>query len=137
MRMNLVTIATVIGALIVAILFGHYFLSFFGAVYADGHWLLVLFIFGQAVRAVSGMNQHMLSIGGYQVRSALACVIGMVILVVSWLIFQPLFGILGVGLAVIAAELCWGLIVGSETQKLTGRRGDMFWLLAKNMDAKL
>jgi O-antigen/teichoic acid export membrane protein len=137
MRMNLVTIATVIGALIAAILFGHYFLSFFGAVYADGHWLLVLFIFGQAVRAVSGMNQHMLSIGGYQVRSALACVIGMVILVVSWLIFQPLFGILGVGLAVIAAELCWALIVGSETQKLTGRRGDLLWMIGKSSVSKL
>ena len=137
MRMNLVTIATVIGALIAAILFGGYFLSFFGTVYADGHWLLVLFIVGQAVRAVSGMNQHMLSIGGYQVRSALACVIGVAILILSWLIFQPLFGILGVGLAVIAAELCWGLIVGSQTQKLTGRRGDMFWLMAKNVDAKL
>ena len=136
-RMNFVTIGTLIAALIVAIIFGRYFLSFFGPVYAEGHWLLVLFIIGQAVRAVSGMNQHMLSIGGYQVRSAMACIIGVVILIISWLILQPLLGILGVGLAVIAAELCWGFIVGNETQKLTGRRGDIFWLIGKNMWPKL
>ena len=137
MRMNLMTIGTVVAALLAALFFGRYFLSFFGAIYAEGHWLLVLFILGQAVRAVSGMNQHMLSIGGYQVRSALACVIGVMILVVGWLIFQPFFGLVGVGLAVIAAELAWGLIVGTETQRLTGRRGDMFWLIGQNRATKL
>jgi hypothetical protein len=40
-----------------------------------------------------------------------------------------------VGLAVIAAELCWGLIVGGETQRLTGRRGDLFWLLSRKMSS--
>ena len=137
MRMNLMTVGTVIAALLVAIIFGRYFLGFFGAVYVEGHWLLVLFILGQAVRALSGMNQHMLSIGGYQVRSAMACVIGVVILIISWLIFQPIFGLPGVGFAVIAAELSWALIVGSETQKLTGRRGDIFWLLRPRSPAKL
>ena len=133
MRMNFLTLGTVIAALIAAILFGRYFLSFFGPVYEQGHWLLVLLIIGQAVRAISGMNQHMLSIGGFQVRSALACLFGVLILIVSWLLFQPMFGILGVGLAVIAAELCWGLIVGGETQKFTGRRGDLFWLMSKKV----
>ena len=137
MRMNLMTLGTVVASLLAAIIFGRYFLSFFGAVYSEGHWLLVLFILGQAVRAVSGMNQHMLSIGGYQVRSAMACVIGVVILVTSWLIFQPMIGILGVGVSVITAELAWGFIVGGETQKLTGRRGDMFWLMGHGSSVKL
>jgi O-antigen/teichoic acid export membrane protein len=137
MRMNLMTVATVAAALLGAIVFGRYFLSFFGPTYADGQWLLVLFILGQAVRAVSGMNQHMLSIGGYQIRSAMACVIGVVILVLAWALFQPLFGVLGVGLAVIAAEVAWGLIVGGETQKLTGRRGDLLWLLRQKSLAQL
>jgi O-antigen/teichoic acid export membrane protein len=131
LKMNFLTLGTVVAALIAAILFGRFFLSFFGSVYEQGHWLLVMLIVGQAVRALSGMNQHMLSIGGFQLRSAVACLIGMLILIVSWLLFQPVFGILGVGLAVISAELCWGLIVGGETQKLTGRRGDLFWLMAK------
>jgi O-antigen/teichoic acid export membrane protein len=133
MRMNFLTLGTVIAALFGAILFGRFFLSFFGSVYEQGHWLLVLLIIGQAVRALSGMNQHMLSIGGFQLRSAYACLTGMLILIVSWLFFQPMFGIFGVGLAVIAAELCWGLIVGGETQRLTGRRGDLFWLLSKKI----
>ena len=136
-RMNLMTIGTVAAALLVALIFGRYFLNFFGAVYAEGHGLLVLFILGQAVRALSGMNQHMLSIGGYQVRSALACVIGVIILVASWLILQPLLGLPGIGLAVIIAELSWGVIVGIETQKLTGRRADMFWLIGQKSTAKL
>ena len=133
MRMNFLTLGTVIAALIAAILFGRFFLSFFGSVYEEGHWLLVLFIIGQAVRALSGMNQHMLSIGGFQLRSAFACLIGMVILITSWLFLQPFFGVLGVGIAVIAAELCWGLIVGGETQQLTGRRGDLFWLMSRKI----
>jgi O-antigen/teichoic acid export membrane protein len=135
MRMNFLTLGTVIAELIAATLFGRFFLSFFGSVYQQGHWLLVLLIIGQAVRALSGMNQHMLSIGGFQLRSAMACLIGVLILVVSWLLFQPMFGILGVGLAVISAELCWGLIVGGETQKLTGRRGDLFWLMSNKIAA--
>lgn len=137
LRMNLMTIGTVVAALLAAVFFGRYFLSFFGAVYAEGHWLLALFIIGQAVRAVSGMNQHMLSIGGHQLRSAMACLVGVIILIASWLVFQPFIGLLGVGFAVITAELAWGLIVGSETQKLTGRRGDMFWLLGNNQTSKL
>lgn len=128
-RMNVMTIGTVVASLIAAVLLGRYFLSFFGPVYAEGHWLLVLFIVGQAVRAISGMNQHMLSIGGHQVRSAMACLFGVLVLVLSWILFQSWFGVLGVGCAVIAAELAWALMVGSQAQQLTGRRGDMFWLL--------
>ena len=133
-RMNLLTLGTVVAALVVAIVAGRYFLGFFGPTYAEGHWLLVLFIGGQAVRSVSGMNQHLLSIGGYQVRSALACVIGVGVLVVSWLLLQRIFGLIGVGFAVIIAELTWALIVGGEAQKLMGRRGDIVWLA---MNAKI
>ncbi|MDE2445830.1 MAG: hypothetical protein KGO94_06610, partial [Alphaproteobacteria bacterium] len=42
MRMNLMTIVTVVAALLGAILLGRFFLSFFGPGYADGQWLLVL-----------------------------------------------------------------------------------------------
>ena len=44
-------------------------------------------------------------------------------------LFQSWLGVLGVGCAVITAELAWAFMVGFQAQQLTGRRGDMFWLL--------
>jgi O-antigen/teichoic acid export membrane protein len=130
LRMNLLTITTLACGLLGVVVFGGYFLGVFGEVYVQGHWLLVLFICGQSIRALSGMNQHLLSIGGYQLRSALASLVGILVLFASWVLLQRLFGMIGVGLAVILAELTWAIMLGAQAQTLTKRRGDIFWLLA-------
>ena len=128
-RMNLMTITITVIGLAVTIVAGRFFLGFFGPAYQQGQWLLVLLMCGQAVRALSGMNQNLLSIGSHQVRSAWASLTGLIVLVVSWLLLEPWFGLYSVGFAVIIAEISWAVTLARQVAKKMGRRGDIFWLL--------
>ena len=58
-------------------------MGLFGEVYREGKWLLVLFMIGQSLRAMGGMNQQILSINGYQLRTAGVCVMTLLVLVGS------------------------------------------------------
>ena len=111
--------------------FGGWLLSLFGANYAAGHFLLVLFLLGQSIRALSGMNQNLVSIAGKQMRSAMACVIGLVIFAGTWALLQNSFGLNAAGIAVIVAELSWAVALAAQAQSILGRRGDLLWLFLK------
>jgi O-antigen/teichoic acid export membrane protein len=130
-RLNLLTAMTLALGLLFTIFFGGFFLSFFGEVYRSGQWLLVLFLVGQSIRALSGMNQNLLSIGGYQVRSAGACVTGLVVFGFASIIFTRMYGFVGTGYAAIIAECIWALMLAAQVQSLMGRRADLLWLFQK------
>ena len=131
LRLNLLTGLTLAAGLVFALVFGRWLLSLFGASYAEGHELLVLFLTGQSIRALSGMNQNLISIAGKQMRSALACLIGLIIFAASWAVLQNSFGLNAAGYAVIIAELCWAFMLAFQAQSILGRRGDLLWLFFK------
>ena len=131
LRLNMLTILTLAGGLVFAVVFGGWLLSLFGASYATGHFLLVLFLLGQSIRALSGMNQNLVSIAGKQMRSAMACVIGLVIFAGTWALLQNSFGLNAAGIAVIVAELSWAVALAAQAQSILGRRGDLLWLFLK------
>ena len=131
LRLNLLTVLTLGCGLVFAVVFGGMLLSLFGASYAQGHVLLVLFLLGQSIRALSGMNQNLISIAGKQLRSAMACLVGLVIFAASWALLQSTFGLNAAGYAVIIAEVCWALTLAAQAQSIMGRRGDLFWLFFK------
>ncbi len=129
LKINLTTLAVVGIAVIGALIFGHFALGIFGSEYVRGTGLLALFMVGQSIRALGGMNQHILSINGQQMRTAGACVVTLLIFFcLAWLLTQQL-GFLGIGYAVIGAEVTWLLALAGLSQKLCGRRGDMLWLI--------
>lgn len=128
MKINLTTLAVVVAALLGSIILGRYVLSFFGPDYAAGATLLVLFIVGQAVRGLGGMNQHLLSLNGKQLRTAGACLLSLAIFFCLSTFLCHNMGFVGMGYAVIASELAWQLALAAQAQKLTGRRGDLLWL---------
>ncbi len=129
-RLNVMTLAIMVAGLVFTYIFGNLLLQIFGETYKAGYWLLVLFVFGQTIRAFSGMNQVMLSMAGKQLQTAWSCVIAFTILLCLWVIFVKSFGLLGVGYAVVGAELAWFLLLAAQAQALTGSRGDVLWLLA-------
>ena len=131
LRLNVLTILTLGAGLVFVLVFGRWLLSLFGASYTEGHELLVLFLTGQSIRALSGMNQNLISIAGKQMRSALACLIGLIIFAASWAVLQNSFGLNAAGYAVIIAELCWALMLAFQAQSILGRRGDLLWLFFK------
>ena len=130
-RLNLLTGLTLATGLVFAMVFGRWILSLFGPDYAQGHLLLVLFLLGQSIRALSGMNQNLISIAGKQMRSAMACAIGLSIFAASWTLLQNTFGLDAAGYAVIIAELTWALALAAQAQSILGRRGDLLWLFFK------
>jgi O-antigen/teichoic acid export membrane protein len=131
LRMNILTIGTIGAGLIATLIFGRWALSLFGAAYVPAFAILILFMVGQSIRALSGMNQQILSIEGHQLRTAGSCIVALIVLLSVSALATHQFGLIGIGVGTIAAELVWGLLLASQAQQKTGQRGDMFWLLAK------
>jgi O-antigen/teichoic acid export membrane protein len=132
-RMNVMTLLLIGAALLGAIVLGEWVLDMFGSDYVRGANILVLFLVAQAVRALSGMNQHLLSIKGYQMRTAGACLTALLVLVLSAVLLTRVFGMEGMAYALLLAELAWLVLLASQAQSLCGRRADLFWMLQKRL----
>ena len=126
--MNSVTLLMALAGLLCVFLLGRFVLSLFGSHYEQGGLLLVLFLVGQSIRSLSGMNQNLISIGGHQVRTAWPCAVALVVLAGAAGLLVPAMGLPGIGYAVIAAETVWMLILANQAQALCGRRADLLWL---------
>jgi O-antigen/teichoic acid export membrane protein len=128
-RINMITLAAILACVAGAILFGPLALRIFGSGYEAGHWPLVLFMVSQAFRAASGMNQHLLSLAGYQIKTAGSCLVAMAVLVGGTALFTPSHGVMGLAYAVLIADAVWAGLLALQTQRLTGRRGDIIGVL--------
>ena len=129
-RTNIVGFGMMVATTLAALVFGPFVLALFGPDYVSGYWPLVIFLFSQSVRVMGGMNGHLLSLGGHQVRSAALCAVVVVLLVALSAILTPIWGLVGIALALLVAELAWAIGLGMLTQRLEGRRGDIFQGLA-------
>ncbi len=127
-RLNLVTLVVLAVGIAGAIILGGWVMALFGEPYRRGHWLLVMLLMGQAIRALGGMNQNLLSIGGYQVQSVWAWMAGLVILIGVWDLLSTSLGLYAAGVAVIAAEPAWALMLAAQAQQYLRRRADFFWV---------
>lgn len=127
-RMNSLTLLIALAGLVAALLLGRFVLSFFGSHYEQGSLLLVLLLVGQSIRSMGGMNQNLLAIGGFQIRTAMPCVLALAILLVAAIVLVPAMGLTGIGYAVISAELAWMLFLAAQANSLCGRRADLLWL---------
>lgn len=125
LRINTISLVAMIGCIGGALLLGPFALRIYGSEYVPGHWPLVVFMVGQAFRAASGMNQHLLSLAGYQLNTAGACLIALVFLVATTSVLTPVLGIMGIATAVVVAEAVWAIMLASQAKRLTGRRGDL------------
>ena len=133
LRINVIGLGAILACVVGAMLFGTLALRIFGAEYEAGHWPLVLFMVSQAFRAASGMNQHLLSLAGYQIRTAGSCLVAMGVLIAGTALLAPSHGVMGLAIAVILADAVWAALLALQAQRLTGRRGDIIGLWsAKN-----
>lgn len=129
MKLNAMTVGVVCAALVGSLVIGEQVLHVFGPDYAQGWWLLALFMLGLSIRAMGGMNQHILSMQGQQTRTAFACLAAVVVLVLASVLFCKSYGFVGMGYAAVCAELTWAVLLAMLAQKWVGRRGDLLWLL--------
>jgi O-antigen/teichoic acid export membrane protein len=129
LRINMIALAAILACVAGAALFGPWALRIFGPEYELGHWPLVLFMISQAFRAASGMNQHLLSLAGYQIKTAGSCLVAMAVLIGATALFTPDHGVMGLAYAVLIADAVWAGLLALQTQRLTGRRGDIIGVL--------
>ena len=126
LRINVIAISAIAVCVLVSAFFGPLILSIFGAQYAGAHWPLVLFMLSQLFRAAGGMNQHLLSLDGFQTRSVNACIFSVMLLVGTAMLLTPSLGLFGMAIAVVLAEASWAGILGLQAQRYSGYRGDIF-----------
>lgn len=122
---NLISFGLMLVALIGAVVLGEWALAIFGPEYRAGKWALLVFLASQTIRSAGAMNNHLLSLGGYQTRTALVCAVSLVTMLVVAAVLTPHWGIMGVAWASLAAECVWGVGLAVAAQRLTGRRGDL------------
>jgi O-antigen/teichoic acid export membrane protein len=129
LRIKLIALAAILACVAGAMLLGPWALRIFGSVYEAGHWPLVLFMISQAFRAASGMNQHLFSLAGYQIKTAGSRLVAMAVLVSGAALFTPGHGDMGLACVVLVAYAVWAGLLALQTQRLTGRRGDVIGVL--------
>ena len=128
-RINLIALTAIAACVVGAILFGPLILSVFGQDYAAAHWPLVLLMVSQLFRAASGMNQYLLSIDGYQGRTANSCIFAVMVLVACASVLTPWFGVLGMAMAVVIADILWAAALAIQAKNYAGYRGDILAIL--------
>lgn len=126
LRSNLITMSAIGACVLVVLVAGPLILAIFGPDYQGARWPLVLFMVSQLFRAAGGLNQHLLSLDGYQTRSVWACVTSVMLLIAASSLLAPRFGLEGVAVAVLLAEACWAMVLGLQAQRYAGYRGDIF-----------
>jgi O-antigen/teichoic acid export membrane protein len=129
LRTNIVAIATTIVAVVATAIFGDLLLSIFGPEYVAGHWLLLVFMLGQAFRILGGMNGYLLSIEGYQFRSAAVSLLAVLVFAILALVLSQTHGLMGLALAALGAEVFWAIGLAVLADRLLGQRGDIFAVL--------
>ena len=130
-RINIVALSAIALCVVGSVLVGDLALRVFGADYERGHWPLVLFMIAQVFRAASGMNQHLLSLEGHQAKTAGACLVSLAVLVAGAALLAPWFGVMGMGLAVIAADAVWSILLAVQAERHAGYRGDIVAILSR------
>jgi O-antigen/teichoic acid export membrane protein len=129
LRINMVALGAIVTCIGGAMLLGPFVLGIYGQAYVAGHWPLVLFLVGLAFRAASGMNQHLLSLSGHQINTAGACIVALLFLIGVTSLLAPVWGIMGLAIAVVLAEVVWATMLASQARELAGRRGDLWAVL--------
>ena len=131
LQINLFTLGAIMACVLGAAFFGNFAMGIFGSAYELGHWPLVLFMISQAFRAASGMNQHLLSLAGYQIKTAGSCLIAVAVLFAGTALLTPTFGVMGLAFAALIADAVWGILLALQAQHLTGKRGDIIGVLTE------
>ena len=132
LRTNLACVGVILSALIGFAVLGKWVLGIFGPDYVPAYSVLLLLMVAQGLRALGGLNVHLLSLGGGQRmlgRASLACFV--IILALASLL-APGFGIEAIGWAAIAGELVWVAAVAGLTREQIGWRGDLLAMFSRS-----
>lgn len=122
-------LAFTLAALVVTIVFGDWILALFHPDFARAHAVLVVLVSCQVLRAIAGPAAQLLMVAGAQGFSAGLCLASAGVLAVGNIVFVPVWGLMGAGLAVLAAWIFWLAVAAFGLHRLTGMRCDLLALI--------
>ena len=123
-------VITLAATLIVA-LWGESLLAIFGPEFTGAKLPLVILMGCQLARAVFGPSVPLLTVIGAQKENAALAVAALIVLALSNLVLAPLYGVLGVAIAVAIATLFWLVGCAVVLERLSGLRTDALYLLGR------
>ena len=129
LRTNIAALVTMTVAVGGTAIFGDLLLSIFGEEYVAGHWLLMIFMLGQAFRILGGMNGYLLTLQGHQFRTAAVSLMAVLVFGILAVVLSQMLGLMGLTLAALGAEIFWAIGLAWLAHRLIGQRGDIFALL--------
>ncbi|MGB7206506.1 MAG: hypothetical protein WBD37_13625 [Anderseniella sp.] len=132
LRTNYACLGVICAALVGFAVVGKHVLGIFGADYVPAYTVLLLLMLAQGLRALGGLNVHVLSLGGKQLLLGRLCIASFVIIAATASILVPRYGIEGIGWAAIAGEVAWVVSVAILTRQHVGWRGDLLALFSSN-----
>jgi O-antigen/teichoic acid export membrane protein len=130
MRTNLACAGVIAAGLIGFAIFGKWGLMIFGPDYVPAYTVLLLLMVAQGIRALGGLNVHLLSLRGKQMMLGRACISSFVIIAASAVLLVPAFHIEAIGWAAIIGELVWSGAVAVLAARHVGWRGDFLALFS-------
>ena len=98
-------------AVVFLIFFGDWVLSLFGPEFTEGYQITMLLALAQLAHAAVGPVTPLLSISGHQKQSMTASGAALILWLVLTAILMPLYGIMGVAVAVFVALTVWAAIL--------------------------
>jgi O-antigen/teichoic acid export membrane protein len=132
LRTNLACVAVIGVALAGFAVLGKWILGIFGDDYVPAYTVLLLLMVAQGLRALGGLNVHLLSLGGGQRKLGRACLAVFVIILALASLLAPMMGIEAIGWAAIAGELVWITAVAGLTREHIGWRGDLLAMFLRS-----
>ena len=103
--------AIALTAVVFLILFGRWVLSFFGAEFTQGYKIMILLALSQLAHAAVGPVTRLLAISGHQKQSMYASAAALILWFGLTAILMPLYGIVGVAVAVFVALTAWAVML--------------------------
>lgn len=93
------------------IVFGEWVLSLFGPEFIQGHVVMILLALAQLAHAAVGPATRLLAISGHQKHSLYASAAALVLWLGLTAVLLPVYGIVGVAVAVFAALTAWAAVL--------------------------
>jgi O-antigen/teichoic acid export membrane protein len=87
--------------------FGGQLLGLLGESFTVGHSALVVLVASQFLRALAGPSVHLITLIGAQYVNASLSAVAVAILMATYWLLTPAFGLLGAACAVLIAYVCW------------------------------
>jgi O-antigen/teichoic acid export membrane protein len=133
--MAIMSLIIVVGGMAAVLVAGDYMLMIFGPEYRDYYWVFVILSIGTAATAANGPVPSLLMLTGHEGRYMNIVTISVAYRIVGYLIFVPLYGIVGAAVVTTIVMIGITIILNYLSRSLTGMDVSIMRLVVDSPDS--